>query len=182
MIIPVKKVSLVTITDNESSMLEGLGKLGVVQLKKLDEAEFIGFEKVIIEETREYENLKERFQILYGKFGDIISVQEEQMELDREIIPEKELSKCLEEFELRTTNIESQLREVTDYHKDLNDAKPSLQILRDQEINPGDLGDLKNLFVNAGIANNKLLPRFERIVRGRKDVTFKSSPISENEV
>ena len=181
MIIPVKKLSLVTMTDNESSMLEGLGKLGVVQLKKLDEAEFIGFEKVIIEETREYENLKERFQILHGKFGDIISAQEEQIEIDREIIPEKELSKCLEEFELRTTNIESQLREVTDYQKDLNYAKPSLQILRDQEINPGDLGDLKNLFVNAGIANNKLLPRFERIVRGRKDVTFKSSPISENE-
>ena len=71
MIVPVKKVSLITITDNESSMLEGLGKLGVVQLRKLDEAEFIGFEKVIIEEAREYENLKERFQILYGKFGNI---------------------------------------------------------------------------------------------------------------
>ncbi len=180
MIIPVKKVSLITMTDNESFMLEGLGKLGVVQLQKLDEAEFIGFEKRVIEDQREYENLKERFQLLYGKLGRAVSLQVGRTGIDKKIIPEKELTVKLEELEKKATDIESELREKEEYLKEINEIKPTLQILKDQGINPQDLGDFQNLFVKAGTASSKFLPRLERIVQGRKDVTYKSSAISEN--
>ena len=68
MITPVKKLSVITLTDNEPLILEEIGKLGVVQLRKLDEAEFIGFNNIVIEEIREYESLSERFKTLYNKF------------------------------------------------------------------------------------------------------------------
>ena len=92
MITPVKKLSVITLTDNEPLILEEIGKLGVVQLRKLDEAEFIGFNNIVIEEIREYESLSERFKTLYNKFEvDKTEDHIKQGSLTRERVPTKDL-------------------------------------------------------------------------------------------
>ncbi len=182
MIVPVKKVSLVTITDNESLMLEEIGKVGAIQFRKLDEAEFIGFEDIVVEEKRVYESLLERYRILYGKLGiaKILS-PEEQKNIIKEQATVEELTKEIEVFEKRAADIEGGLKEGRDWLEELNKAEPVLLTLKNQGIDPKDLGEFKHIFSRAGNMSIKFLPRLERILGGRKDVTYKASNISETE-
>ena len=52
MIIPVKKMTIVTLSDYDKLLLEETGKLGVVHLRELTEDEFRGFREETTEEVR----------------------------------------------------------------------------------------------------------------------------------
>ena len=43
------------------------------------------------------------------------------------------------------------------------------------------MGEFKHIFAKIGIVNREVLPKLERIVKGRKDVTYQSSQISDTE-
>jgi V/A-type H+-transporting ATPase subunit I len=182
MITPVKKLSVITLTDNEPLLLEEIGKLGVVQLRKLDETEFIGFNNIVVEEIREYESLSERFRTLYNKFE--VGKTEDQINqksLTKEKISVEDLEEKIKRYEQKVADIENQLRESQDWLEELKEAKPILKILKEQKVNPEDLGDFKNIFARAGVVSKKVIPKLERIVNGREDVTYRSSNISEKE-
>ena len=182
MITPVKKLSVITLTDNEPLILEEIGKLGVVQLRKLDEAEFIGFNNIVIEEIREYESLSERFKTLYNKFeADKTEKQIKQGSLTRERIPAKDLEEKIKSYEQKVADIENQLKESQDWLEELKEAKPILKILKEQKVNPEDLGEFKHIFTKAGVVGKGVIPKLERIVSGREDVTYRSSNISDKE-
>jgi V/A-type H+-transporting ATPase subunit I len=182
MITPVKKLSVITLTDNEPLILEEIGRLGVVQLRKLDEAEFIGFNNIVVEEIREYESLSERFRTLYNKFEvDKTEDQIKQKSLTKERIPVEDLEEKIKRYEQKVADIENQLRESQDWLEELKEAKPILKILKEQKVNPEDLGDFKNIFARAGVVSKKVIPKLERIVSGREDVTYRFSNISEKE-
>jgi V/A-type H+-transporting ATPase subunit I len=182
MITPVKKLSVITLTDNEPLILEEIGKLGVVQLRKLDEAEFIGFNNIVIEEIREYESLSERFKTLYNKFeADKTEKQIKQGSLTKERIPAKDLEEKIKSYEQKVADIENQLKESQDWLEELKEAKPILKILKEQKVNPEDLGEFKHIFAKAGAVSKGVIPKLERIVSGREDVTYRSSSISDKE-
>jgi V/A-type H+-transporting ATPase subunit I len=179
MIVPVKKISFITLINDESFLLEGLGKLGVVQLKKLDDTEIIGFEKFSVEEIREYDGIYER---LRGLLDRISSANISILNTEHENVFEEKLIENPREFEKRVNEIEIQISEALDRLSELEKVKPILQELRKQEKKPKDLGEFKNIFTKAGILNKRYLPRIERMTRNRKDLTYKSSQISENEI
>ena len=134
MIVPVKKISLITLTDNEPLVLEEVGKLGVVQVRRLEEAEFIGFNKIVVEDVREYESLNEKFRTLYAKFEvDKAKAHEEQKASAlKEKISDEELENTLEKIGQEVANVENQLKELKDWLIELKEAKPALQMSKDK--------------------------------------------------
>lgn len=178
MIVPVKKLTVITLSDNEGKLLDALGRLGVVQLRKLDETEFVGFKEAASEEIREYESLYERLRSLQGKLG---VTPRGARRLDKVKAPIGELRASIEEFEKKVAALEGKLEEAKERLKALEDAKPTLQILKEQKVNPGDIGEFKHIFAKAGIAKAQLMPSLRLRLKARKDVTFREAAISPKE-
>jgi len=182
MIVPVKKLSIITLSDNEQKLLETLGRLGVIQLRTLDETAFVGFKEVASEETRDYESLQERFRSIQGKLG----VTPEEMKVDyQEFNRVKasigELQASIEEFEKKVSAAEARLGETKSRSKILSDARSQLRVLKAQGVNPGDIGDFKHIFARAGILETRFLPSLRLRFQSRKDLTFKEAPTSPKE-
>ncbi|HID16989.1 TPA: hypothetical protein EYP26_01695, partial [Candidatus Bathyarchaeota archaeon] len=132
MIVPVKKLTVITLSNNERRLLDALGRLGVVQLRKLDEAEFVGFKEAAPEEIREYEDLYERLRSLQEKLG-VTPEKVGGLEFDKIKALSEELRASIEEFEKRAAALEGKLNESRERLKALEEAKPALQILKEQK-------------------------------------------------
>ncbi|MEM2473855.1 MAG: V-type ATPase 116kDa subunit family protein, partial [Candidatus Bathyarchaeia archaeon] len=180
MIIPVKKFTAVTLTENTRKLLDVLGKLGVIQLRKLDESEFIGFKEIVSEEAKEYENLYEKLNSLKIKLN-ASPKKPESLETTKIKPSIRELKELIENFEKRTVNLEEKIKSIKEQLKTLNNSKPILEILKNQKINPGDIGEFKHIFAKAGIAKTKLLSSLRLRVKPRKEVTFRETAISPEE-
>ncbi len=180
MIVPVKKFTAVTLIDNARKLLDALGRLGVIQLKKLDESEFIGFKEIVSEEAKEYENLYEKLNALKIKLN--ASPKKPESLDTTKIKPSiNELRSSIESFEKRTIALEEKIKLIKERLKTLKDAKPILQILKEQKINPEDIGEFKHIFAKAGIAKTKLLPSLRLRLKPRKEITFREASISPEE-
>ncbi len=178
MIVPVKKVTIVTLADNERLLLEEIGRLGVVQLKKLTEEEFIGFREETTEEERIYDQLFERLRALNGKFSVEGEILKKRVNLD---LQSEKLEETIKEYEERAANLELQLKEAKDQLDELRDAEPILKIMRELELNPRDIGDFMHIFGKAGIVKTEAIQALERKLRMRKDLVYRTAPISGEE-
>jgi len=180
MIIPVKKFTAVTLADNARKLIDTLGRLGVIQLKKLDESEFVGFKEIVSEEAKEYENLYEKLNSLKNKLNASLK-KPETIEFTKIKPSLEELKSSIEEFEKRTVELEEKIKSVKEQLKTLNESKPILQILKNQKINPGDIGEFKHILAKAGLAKTKLLPSLRLSVKPRKEITFREAAVSPEE-
>ncbi|MBS7655992.1 hypothetical protein KEJ50_05800 [Candidatus Bathyarchaeota archaeon] len=244
MIIPVKKLTIITLINNEKKLLDRLGKLGVIQLRKLNEKEFIGFKEVTSKEIREYEALYERLHTLkklieepekaskplahtnerlvfekmeestltakgpsYNAIKKMKSVKpKEKLSVGGPALPywprktiqlikpeetkSIEYSKnstselyisSIEELKEITSSLEEKIRTTVERLKLLKDAKPALQILKAQKINPENIGMFGHIFAKAGIAKTQLMPFFRLTLKNYKSIAFKEAPISSKE-
>ncbi|HDH06975.1 MAG TPA: hypothetical protein ENF87_01265, partial [Thermoproteales archaeon] len=68
-IVPVKKMTIITLQEFEDIILTELGKRSVIELRALSEEEFSGFRKVTVEEIRDIEHLLTQLMQLYKKLG-----------------------------------------------------------------------------------------------------------------
>jgi V/A-type H+-transporting ATPase subunit I len=180
MIIPVKKFTTVTLADNARKLIDALGRLGVIQLRKLDESEFAGFKEIVSEEAKEYENLYEKLNLLKNRLNDSLK-KPETIEFTKIKPSIEELKSSIEDFEKRTVELEEKIKSVKEQLKTLNESKPILQILKTQKINPGDIGEFKHIFAKAGIAKTKLLPSLRLRLKPRKEITFREAASSLEE-
>jgi vacuolar-type H+-ATPase subunit I/STV1 len=180
MIVPVKKFTAVTLADNARKLIDTLGRLGVIQLKKLDESEFVGFKEIVSEEAKEYENLYEKLNSLKNKLNASLK-KPETIEFTKIKPSLEELKSSIEAFEKRIVELEEKIKSVKEQLKTLNESKPILQILKNQKINPGDIGEFKHIFAKAGIAKTKLLPSLRLRLKPRKEITFREAAVSPEE-
>ncbi|MEM1587776.1 MAG: V-type ATPase 116kDa subunit family protein, partial [Candidatus Bathyarchaeia archaeon] len=240
MIIPVKKITVITLTENEKNLLTYLGKLGVIQLKKLNEKEFMGFKeasskelqkyallynrlqtlKTIIEKPEEINKLKDRLKELPSEkieetpspiakepleteksksFKEKISVGgpalpywprktivKKQLEVSREkeSTPEQALnsiSLSLKELEEKVSYLEERIKTTIEKLILIRDAKPFIQILKEQKINPENIGEFNHIFAKAGIAKTKFVPFLKHVFNKYRSITFKEVNLSPNE-
>jgi V/A-type H+-transporting ATPase subunit I len=179
MIVPVKKLTLITLSQNEGRLLDSLGRLGVVHLRKLDEEEFAGFKEVTSEKLRDYENLLEKLRSLREK----LNVSPEELKakaigLEVTVVDVEKVQAEVERLENVVNILTEKTRGIREGLKALSEAKPTLQILQSQSVNPRDLGDFKHIFTKAGVAKTHLMPLLRLRLKTRKDVTFREAPVS----
>jgi V/A-type H+-transporting ATPase subunit I len=170
MIIPVKRVTIVTLTGHEDLILDGLGKLGIVQLEKLPEEKFEGLREVITkEEVAKYTELYEKFQSLFEKASKEIRLSKERL---AETIPTgisiEELEESLNDLEKAVANLDH-----------LKEVKSTIRILKDQKIDLKDLGEFEHVFTKAGIISRSSIPKLEDALKAREDVDYKIAFISD---
>ena len=171
MIVPVKRVTVVSLTEFEDYFLTEIGDLGVVELRKLKADEYKGLKEVANEEeVARYSELYGRFRLVYKRLSsDLRTPKEVPKEATMTKIPLEELEATVNEFEKEASNLEQ-----------LEEAKPMLKILKEQKIDPKGLGDFEHIFVKAGTVSAVSLPKLEEVLKTRKDVEYKISALSES--
>ncbi len=185
MIVPMKKLTAVTLIENESELLESLGWLGVIQLQRLDDSEFVSFRAVTVEELRKCEIICELLRSVERKLGvSPKGIKKEHLEFDDSRKAIKDLrarASQIEEFEKKVVFLDEQVDATISRLNELKEAKPALRILQKHKVNPKDLGDFSNIFVKAGVAKSKLMPFLRFRLKSGEFVTFREATISPNE-
>ncbi|MEM2210973.1 MAG: V-type ATPase 116kDa subunit family protein [Nitrososphaerales archaeon] len=173
MIITVKKITIVTLTEYEDFILSELGKLGIMELKKLREDEFKGLREVgNEEEVAKYTELYGRFNSLYNQLiGEIQEPKELKVEITLTKIPIKELEEIISKLESDVATL-NQLKEL----------KKMIDILKNQKVDPKSLGEFEHIFTKAGILPLTSITKVEEVLKARSDIEYRLAPISETEV
>ena len=177
MIIPVKKVTVLTLADHERFLLEELGRLGAVQLRRLSGDEYIGFREETAEEERVYDQLYERLRILHGKLSDGPIQSGEALEA----VPPEKVEGIVKDFEDRAAGLEEEIRKARDRLNELERAKPFLKAMEELEVNPGDIGEFMHIFGVMGSVKAEALQTLERRFKQRRDIVYKVAPIPGSE-
>ena len=172
MIVPVKKITIITFTEYVPYILGEMGKLGVIQLRRLAgkeyvERKFMG-ERVIGGEPEEYRKLYERFSKIYNELAQVMKIEGGPTE-EVKSMPLDEVKGIIEELERSFEQL-----------KYLNEIRPIIDAMAKHGINPGDLGETELVFSAAGIIKNESLPLLKAI-EGRRDVSYKVYPLSDEE-
>ena len=176
MIIPAKKLTLVALRDSEEEVLKEIGRLGIIQLRKLSEEEFIGFKEEEVGEIKELEALYERFRELKEK----LKIAPRSVDVAR--IKEIDFKKSLNHFYDKYHKIEASLNELKRKVARLKKLQAVLRKLKEVgEKTLPEVGEFENLFSTAGIIRIESLERLKR-VQAEKLVIFKTVPLSEKEV
>ncbi len=182
MIIPVKKLTVITLIENENKLLESLGKSGAVQLQHLDDSEFVEFKEANIEEIRKYEIIIERLGFIKRKIDLICPPHIIKKQIEN--INEKTIEYAnitIEEFEKKATSLIEIAESSIERLNLLKNAKSDLKILQDQGVNPENLGDFNYFFFKAGIVGTKLMPFIRLRLKKGEFITIKESNISPKE-
>ncbi|MHA1469243.1 MAG: V-type ATP synthase subunit I [Candidatus Asgardarchaeia archaeon] len=155
MLIPVKKLTIITLTDFEEELLWNLGKLGAIQLKKPNEEELLGFESTSSEESRRYEELLDRFNNLCK------SLCPDDYEISRKesVFQEKEslidIEKVISEYENKLAYITAELSRNEERIKSLKFMKEKLKFLRKYDVESQEISSLTHPFSTMGTMNKK---------------------------
>ncbi|MBS7645956.1 MAG: V-type ATPase 116kDa subunit family protein [Candidatus Bathyarchaeia archaeon] len=177
MIIPVKKVTVLTLADYERPLLEELGRLGAVQLRRLREDEYIGFREETAEEERAYDQLYERLKMLHGKFSRGEAPSKEVYGT----IPPERVEEEVKAFEDRAAGLEGEIREAKERTKELEDVRPILKAMEELGVNPGDVGEFIHIFGKIGKVKAETLQALEHRFKGRRDILYRAAPIPGSE-
>ena len=183
MIIPVKKLTVVILKDYEEKVLRGLGKLGVVELKKLSEGEVIGFKEKVSEDVSQYMDLLSRFKSLYEKVCPDVcpNIKLYEGEITSKV-PYHTLESKLKIYELNINGLTGELKKFSDYLQELEDAKPIVELLSENGIRPGDIGEFKHIFAKIGIVNKEKVPKIEAAIKGLQKFFYKTIELDEEKI
>ncbi len=171
---PMEKLTVVTLREFDEKILEGLGRLGVLHLKRVEGPEFFGLKSEELKVRQEYEDLYNRLNLLRKRLG-----VEEIPETERAVeMSEKELKSCIESSERVLDRLLSELEDANKTLSQLEERKKRLEILRDNSIEVGSLGGTRDKFVRAGLISRELTPRLDKYFSSLKYLTYKITPAS----
>jgi len=174
MIIPVKKLTVVTLKNYMDELLTILGELGVVELRKLSRGEIIGFKEAVSEDLAIYAELWDRFKNLYSKVcpegcpnikpytGKITSK-----------VNYTELDAKLKEYEFQLLSKINEIESLRRYLNELEEKEPLANILLNNEINPANLGEYKNIFAIVGFVGIEKEERVKETLGGFTKIVWK---------
>ncbi|MEM2122548.1 MAG: V-type ATPase 116kDa subunit family protein [Candidatus Bathyarchaeia archaeon] len=174
---PVRKVTVLTLADYEKFILEELGKLGAIQLRRLSGEEYIGFREETAEEERVYDQLYERLRILHGKLSEETASPGGAYE---EVPPEK-VEDTVKDFEDRAARLDEEIRGSRERLNELGRAKPFLKAMEELGVNPGDIGEFMHIFGTMGSVKTEALQTLERRFKQRRDIAYRAAPIPGSE-
>lgn len=180
--IPIKKLTVITLNDNEPKLIESIGELGLIQLHRLDDSEFVGFNRVNPEEIRKFENTYEQLNFIRNKLStaskDVKKESEDFNEYEKTI---KNIDAPIEEFEKRVISLREKVNTTVSRLKELKEAKFALQIFKTIGFNPKELAEFKNIFIKLGLAKSEDIPSFRLRLKNKSFITFKEKTISPKE-
>ena len=174
MIIPVKKLTVLTLRDYEEEVLSTLGKLGVVELKKLSEGEIIGFKEETSEEVNIYLELWERFKNLFDRVCP--NGCPEMKQYTKPIsskVPHGELSSKLKLYEMTLNGLLDKIKEKESYLEKLTNSKPIIKLLLDNDITPSAIGEFTNIFGKLGYIDKSKIPIVHETLGGYERIFYK---------
>jgi len=168
LIIPAKKLLVVTLRDREEEVLRRLGELGVIQLKKPSEKELL---KLTAEEERRLKELEK----LYERFMEIWRTLAPEVAETPEEKAEQEAYQRYNSLRRRLTHLEAEEKEL----------KRKLAIVRALikigEKRVPETGKFQDIFSIVGIISKNVLNDLKRKISGRSTI-LKYAPISNSEV
>lgn len=182
MIIPVKKLTVVTLKDYMDELLTVLGEMGVVELKKLSQGEIIGFKETVSEDLAIYAGLWDRFKNLYSKIcgdgcpnirlytGKITS------KVDHSLLDAK-----LKSYEFKLLSKINEIENLVRYLRELEEKEPIAKVLLDNDINPANLGEYENIFAIVGFIPSEKEEKVKQTLGGLSKIIWKLIDYSENE-
>jgi len=181
MIVPVKKLTIITMRDFEEDILWNLGKLGVVQLRKLKEEEFLGFKEAVVEEVHKYAELLDRYSSLYKHLcRDGCAIVKKSELLKEGKVSYLELEKTIDKFESRVAYISTEISRHEQRIKSLSELLEKLQVLKRFKINPRDIGNFAHIFSKVGFMSvSDYTDILESIKSYKKTIVLKDYDYSE---
>ncbi|MGQ4890876.1 MAG: V-type ATP synthase subunit I [Candidatus Njordarchaeia archaeon] len=181
MIVPVKKLTVVVLKDYEEKILRGLGKLGVVELKKLSEGEIIGFREKVAEDVSQYMDLLSRFKSLYEKVcpEGCPNIKLYEGEITSKV-PYHTLESKLKLYELNLKGLINKLKKLEGYVQELENAKPIVKLLSENGVRPGDIGEFRHIFAKVGVIEKEKIPKVESMLKGFQKFFYKIIDFSED--
>ena len=180
MITPVKKLTVAALRDYEGLVMRELGRLGVIQLKELDELEYLGFKSEDSRVIKELESLYQRLLDLGRKLGIEIGEGADGMRFE-------DARRTLLELEERAEKLLKEIKRIEDRLKRVDvERMKLLKMALEGFVKLGEkrfpeLGEHENIFVKAGFVDLKHLKRLER-VRVSKSILLRWTQISESEL
>ena len=181
MIIPVRKLTIITLQDYEEYLLRELGKLGVVELRKLSEGEVIGFRETTSEDVNRYVELYDRFKNLYNRVCPNGCAPLKKFEgIIRGKVPYGELDGKLKMHEYNILGLLNEIDLQKKYLDQLIAAKPIVERLAKFGLNPRDLGVMKHIFAYAILVNKDDLEKIRDAFKGYKKIFYKVFEYSED--
>ena len=175
-VVPVKKVTVVTLTDYEDELIRELGRLGVVDLRQLSEEEFVGLERAKPAEVRKYRELLSRVEALCSKLsiGEVPGVSER-------LLPLEEIEKTVSECERKLGEIESEAEKLRSQLSELEEVKRGLELLAKMGVEPGVLGEFQYSFAIAGLVPVERIPWLESLLKRVPGCEYEVAPVSDEE-
>ena len=177
-IVPVKKMTIITLQKFEDIVLTELGRRSVIELKALSEEEFSGFRKATVEEIRDIEHLLTQLMQLYKK-----------LDIDR--VPSKMVSRVTatdllqarEKIAKYSTEIDEVLKELSKINEELRHYELLLVLITYLEKEKIPLTSLreKEGKVLIGVVDNEMIPHIERTFRYFSRIRYKFFKLSKKE-
>jgi len=165
LIIPAKKLLIVTLRDRETQVLRRLGELGVVQLRKLTDEDASKFREMEVEKLRELEKIYHRFIELCRMLTGSLFEEEEEREL----------------YE-KYTRLKNRLDDYLIKQSDLKKRKAVVEaLLRMGEKQLPELGNFDEIFSTVGILPKDGLQELEEFI-ANKPFAMKHADLSNNRV
>ncbi|MHA1590577.1 MAG: V-type ATP synthase subunit I [Candidatus Njordarchaeales archaeon] len=158
-IVPVKKMTIITLQEFEDLILTELGRRSVIELKALSEEEFGGFRKVTVKEIRDIENLLTQLMELYKKLG-IARVPSKMISQ----ITARDLLQAREKLAKYSIEIDKVLKEITRINEELRHYEllsVLVACLRKEKIPLTSLREKKKK-VLIGVVSNKTIPYIKK--------------------
>ncbi|MGQ4834125.1 MAG: V-type ATP synthase subunit I [Candidatus Asgardarchaeia archaeon] len=185
MIVPVKKLTIITLQDIEEELIWNLGKLGAVQLKRLSEEDFLGFQKTSEEELHKYEELLDRFNTIYRSLCpescEFVKKNIENLDIRHKINP-VDLEEEISQYESTLAYLETELNRHLQRIKSLESIKETLSILKKFNINPQEIGTFAHLFSVVGIMKKENAELLREKFSKYTQVIFKTYELDKEEV
>ncbi|RLF98357.1 MAG: hypothetical protein DRN49_06010 [Thaumarchaeota archaeon] len=168
MIIPAKKLLVITLRDREEEVLRRLGELGVIQLKKPSEKELLKLTAEEEKRLKELEKLYERFMEIWRTLApEVAETPEEKVG--------QEAYQRYNSLRRRLIHLEAEEREL----------KRRLAIVRALikigEKRVPETGKFQDIFSIVGVVSKKVLNDLKRKISG-KPMILKYAPISNSEI
>ncbi len=182
MIIPVKKLTVLTLKDFEEEIISTIGKLGAVELKKLTEGEIIGFRETTSEEANYYMELWDRFRNLFEKVcpNGCPNMKIYTKSITNKI-PYNQLEAKLKPYEMTLLSLLNKINEKKKYLETLEDAEPILKLLIENEINPAGIGEFKHIFARLGYITEEAIPKIQETFKGYEKIFYKIMKVETSE-
>ena len=155
---PMKKLTVITLRDNDEKVLGILGTLGVLHMKKVEGLEFLGLKSDELKVRQEYSNLYDRVNLLQKRLG----IVEIPATVELPEISKTELNGYVERYERKLDDLLLKLSDEKESLGELIERKRRLRVLEENNVAVEDLGKFQDKFVTAGLISRELSSKLDK--------------------